>query len=231
MGGIRTAETDPLWCGQAGCGAFIFAPFLDERGDWKGSDGHRHWPQGGRTGSSRQAFRDPETADCPHCKTESYLDDFTAERGRCPVCGRYNEELDMARRHSFKRGALDEAAYMEELDRRAKDKIRREYEFSGPYEDAIAVDVHEHPEEYRESSRHRTAAMKFLSEQNTDDRQELLFRAHRHASNLTGQLPVPVAQRMVRDFVAAVNAQIPRRRVQASRPVTQFQDFSDELLY
>ena len=507
MGGIRTAETDPLWCGQAGCGQFIFQPFVGEDGNWKGSDGHRHWPQGGRTGSSRQAFRDPETADCPHCKTESYLDDFTAERGRCPVCGRYNEELDMGRRHSssargvnweepfrpddydyntreaavrlagdlvqgpLERGSeymdqrpgtedlyrlkymndprehgmgpeahqewgrdVDEAekkwiedfraetgypwgededddaeyqhlghrhtAYGQDYAdaRRALERLKTEqgsdpyifngkgyskYDFYGdtgqipvdtlskatgtdpevirmrrtdlnkmgpgeqwtpwaqndpplpdledygypdedfpdavdnytrnwdafgkanpewtqphhshrmagahdvdpeapwgntvdddPYRDLIptpdfaglALDGdyegrHRTPDEepsvrvppgadpsyriYRDwqdrggfapmpkgiVGSHRLAAIEFLADQNTDDREELLFRAHRHASEQTGQLPVPVAQRVVRDFVAAVNAQIPRRRVQASRPVTQFQDFSDELLY
>lgn len=51
----------------------------------------------------------------------------------------------------------------------------------------------------------RTAAIDFVAAQNTADRQELLFRAHRHASTLTGQLPVPVAQRVVQSFVAAVN--------------------------
>jgi hypothetical protein len=51
----------------------------------------------------------------------------------------------------------------------------------------------------------RTAAIEFVAAENVTDREELLFRAHRHASNLTGQLPVPVAQRAVQSFVAAVN--------------------------
>jgi hypothetical protein len=51
----------------------------------------------------------------------------------------------------------------------------------------------------------RSAAINFLAGQNTTDREELLFRAHRHASNLTGQLPVPVAQRAVQEFVATVS--------------------------
>lgn len=54
----------------------------------------------------------------------------------------------------------------------------------------------------------RTAAIDFVAAQNTADRQELLFRAHRHASDRTGQLPVPVAQRVVQAFVAAVNREI-----------------------
>ena len=40
--------------------------------------------------------------------------------------------------------------------------------------------------------------------------EELLFRAHRHASNLTCQLPVPVAQRVVQEFVATVNREAVR---------------------
>jgi hypothetical protein len=51
----------------------------------------------------------------------------------------------------------------------------------------------------------RTAAIEFVVAENVTDREELLFRAHRHASNLTGQLPVPVAQRAVQSFVAAVS--------------------------
>jgi hypothetical protein len=149
---IRTAETDPLWCGQAGCGEFIFQPWVDENGDWKGSDGHRHWPQGGRTGSTRRTTEDQ--------------------------MGNMNK----------------------------------------PYNRTFGAG-------------HRTAASKFLADQNTDDREELLFRAHRYASDRTGQLPVPTAQRVVQDFVSAVNAQIPRRRRVAARPMNQHQDFADELLY
>ena len=72
--------------------------------------------------------------------------------------------------------------------------------------------------------------VEFLADQNTRrPRGAARFPPHRHASEQTGQLPVPVAQRDGPDFVAAVNAQRSRGRVQASRPVTQFQDFSDEL--
>lgn len=56
----------------------------------------------------------------------------------------------------------------------------------------------------------RIAAINFVAAENVTDREELLFRAHRHASNLTGQLPVPVAQRVVQSFVAAVNREISR---------------------
>ena len=54
----------------------------------------------------------------------------------------------------------------------------------------------------------RTAAIDFVATQNTTDREELMFRAHRHASDRTGQLPVPTAQRVVQAFVAAVNREI-----------------------
>lgn len=121
-----------------------------------------------------------ELADCPHCGHESYLDEFTSEGGHCPVCSRYNEELDMGHHYSS-----------------------------------------------------RVAAIEFLAAQNTDDRQELLFRAHRHASDRTGQLPVPVAQRAVQAFVAAVNREIPARRpaprIAAAPQVVA--DFDDALLF
>lgn len=54
----------------------------------------------------------------------------------------------------------------------------------------------------------RSAAIEFVAAENVTDREEVLFRAHRHASNLTGQLPVPVAQRVVQEFVAAVNREV-----------------------
>lgn len=54
----------------------------------------------------------------------------------------------------------------------------------------------------------RVAAIDFIAGENVTDRGELLFRAHRHASNMTCRMPVPVAQRVVRDFVAAVNREI-----------------------
>lgn len=80
----------------------------------------------------------------------------------------------------------------------------------------------------------RTAAIEFVAAQNTTDRQELLFRAHRHASEQTGQLPVPAAQRVVQAFVAAVSreaaaAPAPRRTTQRTAAVVA--DFPDELMF
>lgn len=82
----------------------------------------------------------------------------------------------------------------------------------------------------------RTAAIDFVAAQNVTDRTELLFRAHRHASNLTGQLPVPVAQRVVQDFVAAVNREVspsgPRgRKKTLRRTAATLPDFPDELMF
>jgi hypothetical protein len=79
----------------------------------------------------------------------------------------------------------------------------------------------------------RTAAITFLAGQNTADRQELLFRAHRHAADRTGQLPVPTAQRVVQAFVAAVNREIPRTRPAARRASAPaaVADFDDQLLF
>lgn len=54
----------------------------------------------------------------------------------------------------------------------------------------------------------RVAAAAFVADQNTTDRGELMYRAHRHASNLTGQLPVVQAREVVKAFVAAVNREI-----------------------
>lgn len=81
----------------------------------------------------------------------------------------------------------------------------------------------------------RTAAIDFVAAQNTTDREELLFRAHRHASNLTGTLPVPVAQRTVQDFVAAVNREIPTAAKSEPKATMQrtaaVADFPDELMF
>lgn len=124
-----------------------------------------------------------EYVDCPHCGHESDHAEFAAEGGHCPVCSKYNEELDMGRHFS---GSL------------------------------------------------RVAAIDFLASQNVTDREELLFRAHRHASNKTAQLPVPVAQRTVQAFVAAVNQEIrpeAPRRVAPVQRTAAVSDFADELLF
>jgi hypothetical protein len=80
----------------------------------------------------------------------------------------------------------------------------------------------------------RTAAIDFVADQNVTDREELLFRAHRHASNLTCRMPVPVAQRVVQAFVAEVGREAtalpaPRRTVQRTAAVLP--DFPDELMF
>lgn len=80
----------------------------------------------------------------------------------------------------------------------------------------------------------RMAAIDFVANQNTTDRGELLFRAHRHASERTGTLPVPVAQRMVQAFVAEVNreaAALPQPRRTAQRTAAVVADFPDELMF
>lgn len=79
----------------------------------------------------------------------------------------------------------------------------------------------------------RTAAIDFVAAQNITDREELLFRAHRHASDRTGQLPVPTAQRVVQDFVAAVAREVPSpaRRTAPQRTASIVADFPDELMF
>lgn len=54
----------------------------------------------------------------------------------------------------------------------------------------------------------RMAAIEFLAEQNTSDRDELLFRAHRHAVNLTGQLSAIQSARACQLFVGAVDHEL-----------------------
>lgn len=78
----------------------------------------------------------------------------------------------------------------------------------------------------------RLAAIEFVDAQNTTDRGELMYRAHRHASDLTGQLPVAQAREVVKAFVAAVRAEAPpvRQSRTASAPTT-LPDFDDQLLF
>jgi hypothetical protein len=73
----------------------------------------------------------------------------------------------------------------------------------------------------------------FLASQNTDDRDELLYRAQRYAANETSALPVPVARQIMASFVGAVEELIARRprKRQASAPVTAYEDFPDEFMH
>ena len=73
----------------------------------------------------------------------------------------------------------------------------------------------------------------FVADQNTDDRDELIYRATRYAADETSTLPTPVARQISAAFVGAVEeliAQRPRKR-QASAPVTHYEDFDDQLMY
>lgn len=75
-------------------------------------------------------------------------------------------------------------------------------------------------------------ARDFLAEQNTDDRSELLYRAQRHARDLTSTWTPQASQRTAAAFVDTVNELIPSRpRVAAAQPVTEFADFDDQLLF
>ena len=73
----------------------------------------------------------------------------------------------------------------------------------------------------------------FLADQNTTDREELLIRARRYAADETSTLPTPVAHQVAAAFVGTVEELIARRpRIrQASRPVTAYEDFDDQLIY
>lgn len=72
----------------------------------------------------------------------------------------------------------------------------------------------------------------FIAEQNTDDREELLFRARRHAATLTSTWPQEASAQVVAAFAAGVDKLASRRpRRQASRPVTHVPDFPDSLFF
>lgn len=75
-------------------------------------------------------------------------------------------------------------------------------------------------------------ARTFLAEQNVDDREELLFRAHRHAATLTSTWSPEASQRTAAAFTERVASLIPSRpRVASAQPVTEIADFDDQLLY
>lgn len=126
--------------------------------------------------------------ECLHCGGE--VDHIDVENGECPTCGEH-PLYDK-----------DNVAEMSRWERHPDDPIDHE--------------VSRYEDEGMDRSRDwghlgsRSAAIDFLADQNTNDRQELLFRAHRHASDRTGQLPVPTAQRVVQAFVGAVSREIGR---------------------
>lgn len=113
---------------------------------------------------------------------------------------------------------------------------RANYELDG-YMDGYRNAHRHHAPERSKMSTMRTAAINFVATQNTTDREELMFRAHRHASDRTGQLPVPTAQRVVQAFVAAVNREITAggapegERKKSHRTAAVVADFPDELMF
>ena len=66
----------------------------------------------------------------------------------------------------------------------------------------------------------------------TDDRSELLYRARRHAGNLTSTWSRDASEKTVQAFCGRVAALIPSKpRTAAAQPVTHVADFDDSLLY
>lgn len=124
-------------------------------------------------------------AACEHCGEDVWYDDRADE---------WNHNEDGLDDHEARPDEYDEQLAERDARNEAADQLRDQWELKRGSTGAPMDN--------------RIAAINFLAEQNTGDREELLFRAHRHASNLTGQLPVPVAQRVVRSFVAAVNREI-----------------------
>lgn len=74
-------------------------------------------------------------------------------------------------------------------------------------------------------------ARDFLAEQNTEDREELLTRAVRHAQTQTCTYSREASDRAVRAFVGVVEQMIPAPRRQAAHEVTAFEDFEDHLMF
>lgn len=70
----------------------------------------------------------------------------------------------------------------------------------------------------RSSPQLRAAARAFLADQNTTDRDELLTRARRHATDRTGTLSRRHAALLVGAFLSEVDAQASRPRRTAARP-------------
>lgn len=124
-------------------------------------------------------------AACEHCGEDVWYDDRADQ---------WNHNEDDIDDHEAKPDEYDEQLAERDARNEAADQLRDQWELKRGSTGALM--------------NLRTAAIDFLAEQNTGDREELLFRAHRHASNLTGQLPVPVAQRVVQSFVATVNREI-----------------------
>lgn len=263
--------------------------------------------------------------DCPHCAAASPTEEFHADGGRCPVCGKANYELD-GYMDGYRQGArlaggkmpdgsdmpdeAESARYVLDFmhrkgveslnvdDENRHPSYQRDFDDEEELDDAVAwvpKELIHNPQGngprapwnpvirrqdiedwFARNPKHRkippgqyglppeadpgtnrsllsnrqakndeagrgmgnntrTAAIDFLAGQNTSDREELLFRAHRHASNQTGQMPVPVAQRVVQEFVAAVNREIastPKPRRQATqRTAATVPDFPDELMF
>ena len=79
----------------------------------------------------------------------------------------------------------------------------------------------------------RQAAREFIEEQNTTDRTELLVRAQRAVEARTAAWTSSGSHTAVREFLEAVDAQIPRQVRQASRAhgVETVQDFDDALMF
>ena len=75
-------------------------------------------------------------------------------------------------------------------------------------------------------------ARTFLADQNVDDREELLYRARRHAATLTSTWSPEASQRTAAAFTDRVASLIPSMpRVAATEAPTSFEDFDDQLMF
>lgn len=79
----------------------------------------------------------------------------------------------------------------------------------------------------------RQAALDFIENQNTTDRQELLIRAQRLVEDRTWDWAPDSARQAVRDFLGAVDAQIPTpvRHAQRTAGTETVEDFDDQLMF
>lgn len=77
----------------------------------------------------------------------------------------------------------------------------------------------------------RNAARDFIDEQNTTDRHELLMRAQRLIADRTSSWSTEASNRAVREFVGAVDAEIPTGAPMQQQRIASVRDFDDALLF
>lgn len=192
-----------------------------------------------RKSSLRVTASQDEMVDCRECGRASDYAEVSANQGHCPICDDYNHDLDLARHYGSLRRTADEStgfAWQSDNPLDDDDPYWQDEGFRSDVDDLHALEHRLRPgfddDDPARYSALKVAAIEFVAAQNTADRGELMFRAHRHASDRTGQLPREQARRVVKAFVAAVADQAPRpRRTRTAAAPATLPDFDDQLLF